>query len=96
MNNYNYGTKLKKEIEVEEAFIYPIFRKMTDALSGEVVAVFKADIYTITKVVCGVNCYQSINVFENTKETLSAIYWLKEATEEEYKNYLKQVKDHIG
>ena len=34
MNNYNCGTKLKKEIEVEETFIYPIFRKMTDALSA--------------------------------------------------------------
>lgn len=34
MNNYNCGTKLKKEIEVEETFIYPIFRKTTDALSA--------------------------------------------------------------
>lgn len=92
MNNYNYGTKLKKEIEVEEAFIYPIFRKMTDALSGEVVAVFKADIYTITKVVCGDNLYPSIQTFENNTDTLSVIYWHKNATEKEYKKYLEQVK----
>lgn len=95
MNNYNYGTKLKKEIEVEEAFIYPIFRKMTDALSGEVVAVFKADIYTITKVVCGNNLYPSIQVFENNKDTLSAIYWHKETTNREYNKYLRQIKDCI-
>lgn len=96
MVNYTCGTKLKKEIEVEETFIYPIFRKMTDPLSGEVVAVFKADIYTITKVVCGNNLYPSIQVFENNKDTLSAIYWYKETTKREYNKYLQQIKDCIG
>jgi hypothetical protein len=96
METFDCGIKLKKEIEVTELVIYPIYRKITDALTNEIIGVFKADNYTITKVVCGANCYQSINVFENTKETLSAIYWLKEATEKEYKKYLKQVKDHIG
>lgn len=95
METFDCGIKLKKEIEVTELVIYPIYRKIIDALTNEIIGVFKADNYTITKVVCGVNCYQSINVFENTKETLSAIYWLKEATEKEYKKYLKQVKDNI-
>lgn len=92
MDNFNIGTKLKKEIEVNEVVMYPIFRKIVDALTGNIVAVFKADNYTITKVVCGDNLYPSIQTFENNTDTLSAIYWHKDATEEEYKKYLGQVK----
>ena len=95
MNNF-YGTKLKKEIDVNEVVIYPIFRKMVDALTGNIIAVFKADTHTITKVVCGDNLYPAIQVFENNKDTLSAIYWHKKATKREYMKYLKQTKECIG
>ena len=95
MDNFTFGIKLKKEIEVEEIIIYPIFRKITDIITGEIVAVFKADEYTITKVVCGDKLYSSIQVFENNKDVLSAIYWHKEATKKEYKKYLQQTKDSI-
>lgn len=91
MDNF-IGTKLKKEIEVNEVIIYPIFRKMVDALTNNIVAVFKADNYTITKVVCGDDLYPSIQTFENNTDTLSVIYWHKNATEKEYKKYLEQVK----
>jgi hypothetical protein len=99
MSNYEnltIGIKLKKEIDVEEVIIYPIFRKMTDAATGKIIAVFKVDVYTITKVVCGDNLYPSIQVFENNKDTLSAIYWHKETTKREYMKYLQQTKDCIG
>lgn len=89
------GTKLKKEIEVEELIIYPIFRKITDAATGKIVAVFKADEDAIIKVVCGDNLYPSIQVFENNTDTLSVIYWHKEATKREYMKYLKQTKEYI-
>lgn len=89
------GTKLKKEIAVEEVIIYPIFRKMTDAATGKIIAVFKADAYAITKVVCGDNLYPSIQVFENNTDTLSVIYWHKEATKREYMKYLQQTKECI-
>jgi hypothetical protein len=95
MKNLSIGTKLKKEVYVEELVIYPIFRKMTDVITGEIIAVFKADEYIITKVVCGDNLYPSIQVFENNKDTLSAIYWHKEATKQEYKKYLQQTKECI-
>lgn len=90
------GTKLKKEIEVEEVIIYPIFRKMTEVMTGKIIAVFKADVDTITKVVCGDNLYPSIQVFENNKDTLSVIYWHKETTKREYMKYLQQTKECIG
>lgn len=96
MENFTIGTKLKKEIYIEELVIYPIFRKMTDVITGEIIAVFKADKYTITKVVCGDNLYPSIQVFENNNDVLSAIYWHKEATKQEYKKYLQQTKECIG
>lgn len=96
MKNLTIGTKLKKEIEVEELIIYPIFRKMTDAMTGKIVAVFKVDPYKITKVVCGDNLYPSIQVFENNIDTLSAVYWHKEATKREYMKYLQQIKECIG
>lgn len=96
MKNLTIETKLKKEIEVEEVIIYPIFRKMTDAVTGKIIAVFKADVDTITKVVCGDNLYPSIQVFENNKDTLSAIYWHKETTKREYMKHLQQTKECIG
>lgn len=96
MTNLSIGTKLKKEIEVEEIIIYPIFRKITDAVTGKIIAVFKADVYTVTKVVCGDNLYPAIQVFENNKDTLSAIYWHKKATKREYMKYLQQAKECIG
>jgi hypothetical protein len=89
-------TKLKKEIEVEEIVIYPIFRKITDDLTGKVLGVFKADEYTITKVVCGSDLYPSIQVFENNKYTLSAIYWQKEVTKREYMKYLRQTLKNLN
>lgn len=95
MRNLTIGTKLKKEIEVEEFIIYPIFRKMIDVATGEIMAVFKADADTITKVLCGDNLYPSIEVFENNKDTLSVIYWQKEATKREYTKYLQQTKECI-
>lgn len=95
MENLNIGTKLKKEIEVEEIIIYPIFRKKTDVLTGKTIAVFKVDLYTITKVVCGDNLYPSIQVFDNNEDTLSAIYWFKNATKREYTKYLQQTKECI-
>lgn len=95
MKNLTIGTKLKKEIEVEELIIYPIFRKIIDGMTGEIIAVFKADEYTITKVVCGDNLYSSIQTFENNKDTLSAIYWYKEAIKREYMKYLQQTKECI-
>lgn len=90
---FNIGTKIKKVIEVEDVVVYPIYRKITDALSNEIVAVFKANEYTITKIVCGNNLYPSIQVFENNKDTLSAIYWHGKITAREYNRILKQVKD---
>lgn len=96
MDNFTLGIKLKKEIEVEEVIIYPIFRKVTDVLSGEVLMIFKANEHTITKVVCGNNLYPSIQVFDNDKDTLSVIYWHNNATEREYKKYLQQTKECIG
>ena len=96
MENFTIGTKLKKEIYVEEVVIYPIFRKITDVITGEIIAVFKADEYTITKVVCGNKLYPSIQVFENNEDTLSAIYWHKETTKREYNKYLQQTKECIG
>lgn len=96
MDNFTLGIKLKKEIEVEEIVIYPIFRKITDTITGEIVAMFKADEYTITKVVYGDKLYPSIQVFENNNDTLSVIYWHKEATKREYKKYLQQAKECIG
>lgn len=96
MDNFTLETKLNKTVEVNELIIYPIFRKVTDALTGKITAVFKADVYTITKVVCGDNLYPSIQVFENNKDTLSAIYWHKETTKREYKKYLQQTKECIG
>lgn len=96
MKNLTIGTKLKKEIEVEELIIYPIFRKITDGMTGKIIAVFKVDEYTITKVVCGDNLYSSIQTFENTKDTLSIVYWCEEATKQEYMKYLQQTKECIG
>lgn len=96
MKNLTIGTKLKKVIEIEELIIYPIFRKMTDAVTGKIIAVFKIDADTITKVVCGDNLYPSIQVFENNTDTLSAIYWHKTATTQEYLKYLQQTKKCIG
>ena len=96
MREFTIGTKLKKEIYVEELIIYPIFRKITDTTTGEIIAVFKADEHTITKVVCGNKLYPSIQVFENNEDTLSAIYWYKEITKQKYKEYLQQVKECIG
>lgn len=96
MDNFTLGTKLKKTVEVNELIIYPIFRKVTDAVSGEVLMVFKADEHTITKVVCGNNLYPSIQVFDNNRDTLSAIYWHKETTKREYNKYLQQTKEYIG
>ena len=96
MDNFTLGTKLKKTIEVNELIIYPIFRKVIDALSGEVLMIFKANEHTITKVVCGANLYPSIQVFDNNPDTLSVIYWYNDATEREYKKYLQQTKDCIG
>ena len=96
MDNFTLGTKLKKTVEVNELIIYPIFRKVIDALSGEVLMIFKANEHTITKVVCGNNLYPSIQVFENDKDILSAIYWHKEATKKEYEKYLQQTKKCIG
>lgn len=96
MEKINIGTKLKQVIEVEELIIYPIFRKMTDAVTGKIVAVFKVDADTITKVVCGENLYPSIQVFENNTDTLSAVYWYKTSTKQEYKKCLQQTKDCIG
>lgn len=96
MEKINIGTKLKQVIEVEELIIYPIFRKMTDVITGKTIAVFKVDADIITKVVCGDNAYPSIQVFENNTDTLSAIYWHKTATKQEYKKYLQQTKDCIG
>lgn len=96
MNNFTLGTKLNKTVEVNELIIYPIFRKKTDALSGEVLMVFKADEHTITKVVCGNNLYPSIQVFDNNRDTLSIIYWHDNTTEREYKKYLQQTKECIG
>lgn len=96
MDNFTLGTKLNKTVEVNELIIYPIFRKVIDAVSGEVQMVFKANEYRIVKVVCGNNLYPSIQVFENNKDTLSAIYWHKEATKQEYKKYLQQTKECIG
>lgn len=90
---FNIGTKIKKVIEVEDVVVYPIYRKITDALSNEIVAVFKANEYTIMKIVCGNNLYPSIQVFENNKDTLSAIYWHEKITAREYNRILKQVKD---
>lgn len=95
MNNLTIGTKLKKEIEVEELIIYPIYRKMTDVETGKINVVFKADVDTITKVVCGDNLYPSIQVFENNTDTLSTIYWHKETTKREYMKYLQQTKECI-
>lgn len=95
MKKLNIGTKLKQVIEVEELIIYPIFRKMTDAVTGEIMAVFKADADTITKVVCGDNLYPSIQTFENNTDTLSVIYWYKETTKREYMKYLQQTKECI-
>ena len=89
------GTKLKKEIEVEEIIIYPIYRKIIDVVTGKIIAVFKVDLYTITKVVCGDNLYPSIQVFENNKDTLSVVYWYEKATKREYLKYLRQVKGSI-
>lgn len=40
MDNFTLGTKLKKTVEVNELIIYPIFRKVIDALSGEVLMIF--------------------------------------------------------
>lgn len=96
METFNIGTKIKKEIEVEELIIYPFFRKKTDVLTGETITVFKVDEYTITKVVCGVNLYPSIQVFENNKDTLSAVYWYEETTKQEYVKCLQQTKEDIG
>lgn len=96
MKNLTIGTKLKKEIEVEELIIYPIFRKITDAATGKIVAVFKVDPYKITTVVCGDNLYPSIQVFENNTDTLSVVYWYKEATKREYMKYLQLTKEYIG
>jgi hypothetical protein len=96
MEKFTIGTKLKKVIEVEELIIYPIFRKMTDVLTGETTAVFKVDTYTITKVICGDNLYPAIQVFENNKDTLSAVYWYEETTKQEYMKYLQQIKECIG
>ena len=96
MTNFTIGTKLKKEIYVEELVIYPIFRKMVDVITGEIIAVFKADEHTITKVVCGDKLYPSIQVFENNNDVLSVIYWHKKATKREYNKYLQQIKECIG
>lgn len=90
------ATKLKKEIEVEEIIIYPIYRKITDAMTGKIITIFKVDLYTITKVVCGDDLYPSIQVFENNKYTLSSVYWYGKATTREYLKYLRQVKESIG
>jgi hypothetical protein len=95
MDNFTLGTKLKKTVEVNELIIYPIFRKVIDALSGEVLMIFKANEHTITKVVCGNNLYPSIQVFDNDPDTLSLIYWHNDTTEQEYKKYLQQTKDCI-
>lgn len=95
MNNFTLGTKLNKTVEVNELIIYPIFRKVTDVLSDEVLMVFKADEHTITKVVCGNNYHPSIQVFDNTQDTLSLIYWHDNTTEQEYKKYLQQTKKCI-
>lgn len=90
------GTKLKKEIEVEELIIYPIFRKIIDAVTGKITIVFKVDEDTITKVVCGEYVFPQIRVFENNIDTLSIVYWdTQEATEREYVTYLQQVKENI-
>ena len=43
METFDCGIKLKKEIEVTELVIYPIYRKMIDALTNEIIGVFKAD-----------------------------------------------------
>ena len=96
MENFTIGTKLKKEIEVEELIIYPFFRKMTDVLTGETITVFKVDEYIITKVICGNNLYPAIQVFENNQNTLSAVYWHEETTKQEYIKYLQQIKECIG
>lgn len=96
MKNLTIGTKLKQVIEIEELIIYPIFRKMTDAVTGKIVAAFKVDADTIIKVICGDNLYPSIQVFENNIDTLSAVYWHKTATKQEYKKYLQQIKNCIG
>lgn len=96
MKNLTIRTKLKQVIEVEELIIYPIFRKTTNAVTGKIVAVFKVDADTITKVICGDNLYPSIQVFENNTDTLSVIYWHKEATKQEYMKHLQQTKKCIG
>lgn len=95
MENLTIGTKLKKEIEVEEIIIYPIFRKKTDVITGKTIAVFKVDLYTITKVVYGEGIHPSIQVFDNDEDTLSVVYWYEEATKREYTKYLKQTKESI-
>jgi hypothetical protein len=58
--------------------------------------VYKADEYTITKVVCGSGLYPAIQVFENNKDTLSAIYWHEETTKREYMKYLKQTLKNLN
>jgi hypothetical protein len=95
LENFSTVMKLKKEIEVEELVIYPIFRKITDVLTGKVMGVYKVDEYTITKVVCGTDLYPGIQVFENNKESLSVIYWCKDITEQEYMKYLKQTLKNL-
>ena len=96
MEKLSIGTKLKKEIEVEELIIYPIFKKITDTVTNKIIAVFKVDVDVITKVVCGDNLYPAIQVFENNKDTLSVVYWHKNATKQEYMKYLQQTKECIG
>ena len=96
MEKLSIGPKLKKEIEVEELIIYPIFKKITDTVTNKIIAVFKVDVDVITKVVCGDNLYPAIQVFENNKDTLSVVYWHKNATKQEYMKYLQQTKECIG
>ena len=88
--------KIKKEIEVNELIIYPIFRKMTDAMSGQTEAVYKVDARTITRVVCGVDLYPGIQVFENNKYSLSAIYWEEEITKQEFIEYYRKTLKNLN
>ncbi len=89
-------TKIKKEIEVNELIIYPIFRKMTNAMSGQIEAVYKVDARTITMVVCGIDLYPSIQVFENNKYSLSAIYWHEETTKQEFMKYYRKTLKNLN
>lgn len=88
--------KIKKEIEVNELINYPIFRKMTDAMSGKTEAVFKVDAHTITRVVCGIDLYPSIQVFRNHEDTLSAIYWCEEITKQEFMKYYRKTLKNLN